>query len=282
MHRCGGGRRRNRRADVRGTGDPGHRRRGRWRNGACRGPEARGLARTQPRPFAGCCTSGLSRGRPVSRRRTLPPRRPDRPRDAAGPAGPGLLTATGLPLPSVPFANDPPEESHGQRTEVLHQRCLGRAQHQRHTRRHQSGDQNQSHRSPWVVPPMSMRPSLLPRRPSRRSRRLRSRSASPSRQDHRTDRCPIRGVCQHDLVGDGCTRRPRQGCPGADRSDAFRHGCPDPAQLRVRGAARELPAREGTGRRRGNDHALELAAQPDRLQGRPCARHWLHHGAQAV
>ena len=39
--------------------------------------------------------------------------------------------------------------------------------------------------------------------------------------------------------------------------------------------------REGAGRCRRHDHALELAPEPDRLQGRsgPCGR--LHHGAEA-
>ncbi len=43
-----------------------------------------------------------------------------------------------------------------------------------------------------------------------------------------------------------------------------------------------IGAGAGAGRRRRHDHAVELAAQPDRLQGRPGARRGLHHGAQAI
>ena len=41
------------------------------------------------------------------------------------------------------------------------------------------------------------------------------------------------------------------------------------------------PHRQGADRRRRADHAVELAAQPDRLQGRAGARRRLHDGAEA-
>ena len=50
----------------------------------------------------------------------------------------------------------------------------------------------------------------------------------------------------------------------------------------VRGRPRRDPDRQGADRRLRPDHALELADQPDRLQGGPGARHRLHHGAEAV
>ena len=53
-------------------------------------------------------------------------------------------------------------------------------------------------------------------------------------------------------------------------------------ELQVRGRPRHDAHRQGADRRLRHDHALELADQPDRLQGRPGARHRLHHGAEAV
>ncbi len=53
-------------------------------------------------------------------------------------------------------------------------------------------------------------------------------------------------------------------------------------ELRVRGAARRHADRQGADRRLRADHAVELADQPDRVQGVPGAGHRLHHGAQAV
>ena len=173
---------------------------------------------------------GLLRGRPVSRRRTLPPRRPDCPRDATGPE---RQACSLCPVSRYPRARSPAsqlEESHGQRTEVLHQRCMGRAQHHRHARRHQPGDRKADRvdRHGWCCR----------RRCSRHCCQgcLRDvlavfgrRANCPPRQDHRTDRRQVRGVRQHNLIGDGRTRRPRQGRPGPDRPHALRHRCADPA-----------------------------------------------------
>jgi hypothetical protein len=43
-----------------------------------------------------------------------------------------------------------------------------------------------------------------------------------------------------------------------------------------------VPDRQGADRRRRHDHAVELAAQPDHLQGRAGTRRRLHHGAEAL
>ena len=50
----------------------------------------------------------------------------------------------------------------------------------------------------------------------------------------------------------------------------------------VRGTARRDAGRQGADRRLRPDHAVELADQPDRLQGGPGAGDRLHHGAEAV
>ena len=65
------------------------------------------------------------------------------------------------------------------------------------------------------------------------------------------------------------------------------HGSPDGRHRRVeelllRGAARDDADRQGADRRLRPDHAVELADQPDRLQGVPGAGHRLHDGAEAV
>ena len=52
-------------------------------------------------------------------------------------------------------------------------------------------------------------------------------------------------------------------------------------ELRVCRGTRHDQHRQGSGRRLRPDHALELADQPDRLQGRPGARRGLHDGAEA-
>jgi hypothetical protein len=51
--------------------------------------------------------------------------------------------------------------------------------------------------------------------------------------------------------------------------------------LQVQRAARHHPAGQGADRRVRPDHAVELAGQPDRLQGGAGAGRGLHHGAQA-
>ena len=51
--------------------------------------------------------------------------------------------------------------------------------------------------------------------------------------------------------------------------------------LPVRGEHRHDADRPRADRRRRHDHAVELAAEPDRLQGRAGARGRLHHGAEA-
>ena len=53
-------------------------------------------------------------------------------------------------------------------------------------------------------------------------------------------------------------------------------------ELSFRGDGRHGRRRARAGRRLRHDHALELAAQPDRLQGRAGARRRLHHGPEAV
>ena len=55
----------------------------------------------------------------------------------------------------------------------------------------------------------------------------------------------------------------------------------DAEELRVPPGQGQPPRGQGADRRRRPDHAVELAAQPDHLQGRPGARRRLHHGAEA-
>ena len=53
-------------------------------------------------------------------------------------------------------------------------------------------------------------------------------------------------------------------------------------ELSVRGTARSDAGGQGADRRLWPDHTVELADQPDRLQGVPGAGHRLHHGPETV
>src|SRR6266853_2005821 len=53
-------------------------------------------------------------------------------------------------------------------------------------------------------------------------------------------------------------------------------------ELSFRGKPRHRHGAARAGRRHRHDHAVELAAEPDRLQGRARARRRLHHDPEAV
>ena len=126
-----------------------------------------------------------------------------------------------------------------------------------------------------------------------RSRRRRPPS-SPSHRPAREERVELLGriVAGYqarigedggdDLHGDGRPGLARQGGAGALRP---RPTSPAPSNVLKDYDFVENPRhdehRQGTGRRLRPDHAVELADQPDRLQGRACARRGLHDGAQA-
>ena len=156
----------------------------------------------------------------------------------------------------------------------------------RHARRDQPGHRgSRSSRSPWAAPTTSTPRS---RRPRRRSR--------PSRLTTREERLAL-----FDRIIEVYTARMRRARPTSSaRRWARRCGSRSAAQaaaglghfitarararrLRVREArwATTLVVREPIGVVRP-DHAVELAAQPDRLQGRAGARRRLHDGAEAV
>ena len=73
----------------------------------------------------------------------------------------------------------------------------------------------------------------------------------------------------------------RQGGPGALRPRPLRRRPERAEGLRLRRDPRHDEHRQGTGRRLRPNHALELADQPDRLQGRAGARRGLHDGPEA-
>ncbi len=92
---------------------------------------------------------------------------------------------------------------------------------------------------------------------------------------------PGGGPCAGRLAGNGRSLavRPRGaglGGTGASRSD--HRGA---RELRIQPAARNEPDRQGADRRRRADHAVELAFEPDRLQGRSGAGRRLHGGPEA-
>ena len=82
--------------------------------------------------------------------------------------------------------------------------------------------------------------------------------------------------------GDGRARVAGRRPPGRPRPRPPGHRDRRAEELPVRGAARLDADRQGADRRLRLHHPVELAAEPDRLQGVPGAGHRLHHGAQAV
>ena len=87
---------------------------------------------------------------------------------------------------------------------------------------------------------------------------------------------------RHHQPGDGRAAVAGAGRAGRRRPRPPRDRPRRAGRLRVRAADGHHADRARAGRRVRDDHALELAAQPDRLQGRAGARRRLHDGAQAV
>ena len=83
-----------------------------------------------------------------------------------------------------------------------------------------------------------------------------------------------RGDGRAGLAGSGPPGRPRHWPPGERHRRA--------EELSLRGTARRDAGDQGADRRLRPDHAVELADQPDRLQGGPGAGDRLHHGAETV
>ena len=139
-----------------------------------------------------------------------------------------------------------------------------------------------SRRSPWARKPTSTRPSPRPSarlRPSaspagrrgsrscagssRSTRSAATTSLSPSRKEMGAPR----GFALNDQVGIGLAHLEEM--VGTLETFEF--------ERMKKGHAR----RQGADRRRRHDHALELAAQPDHLQGRAGAGGGMHDGAEA-
>ncbi len=129
------------------------------------------------------------------------------------------------------------------------------------------------------------------RRQRRRSRRSRARRKKQRIENHYSGRSwpPAEAVS---------TRSPKRSTPGDGRADMWlAKAAQAPSAHRpyrlttVAGARRASEFEKARGKntrplwigwRLRNDHALELATQPDRLQGRSGPRHRLHDGAQAI
>ncbi len=93
------------------------------------------------------------------------------------------------------------------------------------------------------------------------------------RRNDEPRRCHLTGNGRAARHGPGRAGRPWC-CPFRADDQCLRDLC-----LRLHAGDHAHRARAGRGR--CDDHAVELADQPDRLQGRSGARHRLHHGAEA-
>ncbi len=123
-------------------------------------------------------------------------------------------------------------------------------------------------------------------RPARLSRLVRRRAASSDWACSATSSTSTRQrmgdlACRTDR-GDGRSEGAGGWLPGEPGTRAPDHRDRRTRALHVRGTAWRHPDREGADRRLRPDHAVELAAQPDRGEGVPRLGHRLHHGAQAV
>ena len=150
---------------------------------------------------------------------------------------------------------------------------------QRHQSGHRVGRGRHFHGRPERRRPCSGRgPTRL--------RRLLAHDAGRAPCPHRAHPRRLQGSLRRDRPGDldrnGCADHARQGLADPDRRRPHQRHDRGAQDLQVRGDARHDAARARAGRRVRADHALELADEPGRRQGRPGARGRLHHGAQAL
>ena len=107
-------------------------------------------------------------------------------------------------------------------------------------------------------------------------------AAGAARPDHRGLQGPRGRARRRHQPGDGRAALDGAAGPGRRRPRPPPHGPSRAGRVRLRGGDGHDAGRAGADRRVRADHALELAAEPDRLQGRPRPRRGLHHGAEAV
>ena len=91
----------------------------------------------------------------------------------------------------------------------------------------------------------------------------------------------MRGDRRDDLPGAGHAADAEQDDPGGPADRPVRGDAGADGGSRLGRGDRQLAGAARAGRRARRDHALELPAQPDRLQGRPGARRRLHGRPQA-
>ena len=189
----------------------------------------------------------------------------------------------------LPNATVPPpllrdkEVSDGQPHAILHRRRLGRSRRQEVHPRRQSGDRRSDVRS-------CARLEGRPRQGRcRRQARLPDLFADQPRgarraagKDHRGLQGPHEGNRRRRIRRDGRAAADGRTPAGRRRPRPYRFHAGSPQELSFRRDRRFGRRRARAGRRHRHDHALELAAEPDRLQGRARARRRLHHDPQAV
>ena len=100
-------------------------------------------------------------------------------------------------------------------------------------------------------------------------------------RDRRRARRAQRGDRRDDLPGAGDAADAEPDDPGRPADRPVRGDAGADGGSRLGGGDRQLAGPARAGRRARRDHALELPAEPDRLQGRPRPRRRLHRRAQA-
>ena len=93
---------------------------------------------------------------------------------------------------------------------------------------------------------------------------------------------PRRRPRRRGVRRDGCAAVVGRWSPGQHGHGPPPDGHRRAEELLLRGTARHDACGQGADRRLRPDHAVELADQPDRVQGLPGVGHRLHHGSEAV